>query len=106
MLAVSTTSRTNVILFPRNNLYRGENAMQVDCKECGGNAIIQSRKKLDIKMSQLYCSCKDPSCGHTFVMDLSFSHTLSPSGKQAQGMIIDFLRALPEQERQLMFASL
>lgn len=80
--------------------------MQIDCKECGGTAIIHSRKKLDTKVSQLYCSCKNPVCGHTFVMDLVFSHSLSPSSKQAHNLVLDFLRALPDSERQLMLSNI
>jgi hypothetical protein len=38
----------------------------------GGSQITQ-----DVK--QLYCSCNNPQCGHGFVMNLAFSHTLSPS---------------------------
>lgn len=74
--------------------------MQIICTECKGRAIIHSRKHLDDKVSQLYCSCKDPLCGYSFVMDLSFSHTLSPSGTQAKQMMFDLFRSLPEEERQ------
>jgi hypothetical protein len=99
--------RTNVILLPRTNLFRGEDQMiLIKCKVCRGKAIVQARKELDVTMSQLYCSCKDPECGHTFVMDLCFSHTLSPSAQQHKDVVVSFLRALPEQERQLVFASL
>lgn len=79
--------------------------MQIDCIECGNKATIYSRRKLDVKVSQLYCSCKDPECGHTFVMDLSFSRTLSPSGQQTQQMMINMLRALPDAERRQLLAS-
>lgn len=102
----TTRSRTNVILFPKLKLVRGDCAMQINCTECGSKSIIHSSKKLDTKMSQLYCSCKNPICGHTFVMDLSFSHTLSPSASQARNVVVNFLRALPETERQLMLANL
>ena len=106
MQGIFTKRPTNVILFPKlfTAIYNGESAMQINCSECGGKAIIHSRKQLDVKMSQLYCSCKSPECGHTFVMDLSFSHTLSPSGKQAQTMVVDLLRALPVAERQILLA--
>lgn len=96
--------RTNVILLPRINLIRGEDAMQINCTECGEKSIIHSSKRLDAKMSQLYCSCKNPICGHTFVMDLCFSHTLSPSAQQHKDVVVSFLRALPDTERQLMLS--
>lgn len=79
--------------------------MQVNCTVCRGKAIIHSRKQLDIKMSQLYCACKDPNCGHTFVMDLTFSHSLSPSGRDAKQMALELFRALPDEERQQWLAA-
>lgn len=103
---ITAKHTTNVILFPRIYLSRGEEAMQVDCTECGGKSFIETRKRLDKKMSQLYCCCKNPHCGHTFVMDLCFSHTLSPSAQQHKDVVVSFLRALPDTERQMMLASL
>ncbi len=28
---------------------------------------------------ELYCACNDLECGMTFVLDVTFSHTLNPS---------------------------
>lgn len=106
MASITAPARTNVILLPRVNLIRGDEAMQINCTECGEKSIIRTTQRLDAKMSKLYCICKNPHCGHTFVMDLCFSHTLSPSANQARSVVVDFLRALPETERQLMLANL
>lgn len=80
--------------------------MLINCTICNAKAIIQSRKQLDPKVSQLYCSCKDPLCGHTFVMDLAFSHTLSPSAQHTGQMLLSLLRSMPDAERQQVLASL
>jgi hypothetical protein len=103
-----TSTKCRVILFPKivNEFSRGNSEMQINCIECEGRAIIRGSNKLHIKMSQLYCICKNPHCGHTFVMDLSFSHTLSPSANQARDVVVSMLRALPEAERQLLIANL
>jgi hypothetical protein len=106
MLVHAAKTRTNVILFPRINLIRGDDAMKINCTECGEKSFIHSSKRLHAKMSQLYCTCSNPHCGHTFVMDLCFSHTLSPSAQQAKDVVVSFLRALPDAERQLMLANL
>lgn len=53
--------------------------MRIRCPRCNGKAIIRSSKELSPTLKQLYCLCGDPECGHSFVMDLAFSHTLSPS---------------------------
>ena len=45
------------------------------------------------EVKHLYCSCNNPECGHTFVMEVTFSHTLSPSA-------MDIPRAALEKIRQ------
>jgi len=54
-------------------------SMRIKCNRCGEAATIQSSYQASADLKQLYCSCTNPMCGHTFVMDLAFSHTLSPS---------------------------
>ena len=95
-----TRNSAVVIQFPQVELLRGDRAMQIDCPKCGDKAIIYSRKKLDPKVSKLYCGCKNEECAHSFAMDLSFSHSLSPSKLDRQNMVIEYLRTLPEAERQ------
>lgn len=76
--------------------------MRVLCPECGGKSCIQKSNRMSINYSDLYCSCSDPECGHTFVMNLSFSHTLSPSAKTTSQMAIELVRGLaPEQRKEL-----
>lgn len=53
-------------------------AFRIRCK-CGALAAIQTSNEMDPLFKQAYCQCSDPKCGHTFVVDVSFSHTLSPS---------------------------
>ncbi|SCY46162.1 ogr/Delta-like zinc finger family protein [Desulfoluna spongiiphila] len=53
--------------------------MRIKCNRCGQAATIQSSTQISDEFKQLYCSCTNTLCGHTFVMDLAFSHTLSPS---------------------------
>lgn len=58
--------------------------MRVYCKECGGKGRIASRDELSREFARLYCQCLSPTCGHTWVAHLSFSHTLSPSAQAVQ----------------------
>lgn len=53
--------------------------MRVYCSSCTKRAIITSRQEISKKLAKLYCVCSDPHCGHGFVIDMQFSHTLSPS---------------------------
>ncbi|ABC27309.1 conserved hypothetical protein [Hahella chejuensis KCTC 2396] len=73
--------------------------MQVNCTECGNKAIITSRQALDPKLANLYCVCKNAECGHSFVMNLAFSHTLSPSSFQAKKMMVEMLRGMDRAEQ-------
>lgn len=53
--------------------------MRVTCIKCKEPAVIRTSREMSATLRQLYCICQNPECGHTFVMDLAFSHTLSPS---------------------------
>ncbi|MEX2962258.1 ogr/Delta-like zinc finger family protein [Microbulbifer sp. TYP-18] len=77
--------------------------MQINCTKCGSKAIITSRKEMDPKLVQLYCACKNVEhCGHTFVMDLAFRHTLSPSSQDRHTIVLDMLQAMPAADRQAL----
>lgn len=76
--------------------------MRVFCPECGDKSRIQKTNRISNSYADLYCSCGDPECGHSFVMNLSFSHTLSPSAKTSSQMAIELLKSLaPEQRKEL-----
>jgi len=73
--------------------------MKILCPECGCKAKIQKSNRISEKYSDLYCSCSDPECGHTFVLNLSFSHTLSPSAKTTSQLAFNLINALTPDER-------
>ncbi|EGQ7792758.1 ogr/Delta-like zinc finger family protein [Vibrio parahaemolyticus] len=73
--------------------------MRVICPECGEKARIQKSNRISASYSDLYCSCSDPECGHTFVMNLTFSHTLSPSSKTTSQMAFELVKALSSESR-------
>ena len=74
--------------------------MRVVCPECGEKARIQKSNRISAGYSDLYCSCSDLECGHTFVMNLTFSHTLSPSAKTTSQLTFEMVRALAPEQRQ------
>lgn len=53
--------------------------MLIRCSRCQTKAIITTRSELTPQFTKLYCVCTNAQCGHTFVMNLEFDHTLSPS---------------------------
>lgn len=74
--------------------------MRVLCPGCGSSAIIGKTNRLSLAHADLYCSCSDPECGHTFVTNLSFSHTLSPSSRTSSAIVSELARALSPVQRQ------
>ncbi|MFM2599870.1 ogr/Delta-like zinc finger family protein [Vibrio fortis] len=74
--------------------------MRVICPECGEKARIQKTNRISASYNDLYCSCSDPECGHSFVMNLTFSHTLSPSAKTTSQLAFEMVKALAPEQRQ------
>ncbi|EHZ2573869.1 TPA: ogr/Delta-like zinc finger family protein [Vibrio parahaemolyticus] len=74
--------------------------MRVLCPECGEKSRIQKSNRMSTKYADLYCSCSDPECGHTFVMNLSYSHTLSPSAKTTSQLAFNMVKALAPEHRE------
>ena len=72
--------------------------MRVYCT-CGKKAIIGKTDRLSVKHANLYCSCSDPECGHTFVANVSFSHTLSPSSKSSSQLVHQLVNAMSPDHR-------
>ncbi|HFJ4332302.1 ogr/Delta-like zinc finger family protein [Serratia liquefaciens] len=75
--------------------------MKVNCTECGAAAIISKTNRKDPKLSDLYCQCSDVECGHTFVMNLTFSHTISPSARTGSSLVRSLLSLLRPEEKQI-----
>ena len=80
--------------------------MRIYCPRCEAKATIRTSKELSATMRQLYCTCNDPECGHTFVMDLTFSHTLSPSARDLPEHIPRDIRKKSAMEQVQLFAQL
>ncbi|WP_366051476.1 ogr/Delta-like zinc finger family protein [Moritella sp.] len=74
--------------------------MRVVFPECGVKIRIQKTNRISNSYTDLYCSCNNAECGHSFVMNLSFSHTLSPSAKSSSQLAIELVRTLAPEQRQ------
>ncbi|MGP1718762.1 MULTISPECIES: Ogr/Delta-like zinc finger protein [Shewanella] len=73
--------------------------MRVLCTSCGKKAVIGKTDRLSLAHANLYCSCSDPECGHTFVANVSFSHTLSPSAKSSSQLVRQLVNAMSPDHR-------
>jgi len=81
-------------------------AMRIRCNRCGNTATIQSSSQPGPEVKQLYCCCNNPECGHTFVMEVTFSHTLSPSAMDLPQEVRDRIQASTTMEQRELFKGL
>ncbi len=75
--------------------------MKVYCPECGELANICKTNRKDVHLSDLYCRCSDVECGHTFVLNVTFSHTISPSAKAGHSLVKALLNLIRPDDRQM-----
>ncbi|ELW9535392.1 MULTISPECIES: ogr/Delta-like zinc finger family protein [Enterobacter] len=88
----------------RHYLTAGERNMRVlkiECPECGSKAVIRKTNRKHRQIADIYCACADVECGHTFVMNLTFSHTLSPSAKTGDALVQTLLKNLSPDQKQM-----
>jgi len=51
------------------------------------------------QLYDVYCYCSNVECGHSFVMNVAFSHSVSPSALNGQGRVKELIDAIPPEER-------
>jgi len=88
----------------RHNFHAGAAKMRVlkiECPECGSKAVIRKTNRKHKELADIYCSCADVECGHTFVMNLTFSHTLSPSAKTGNMLIQQIVSSMSPEQKQM-----
>lgn len=77
--------------------------LKIECPECRSKAVIRKTNRKHKEIADIYCACCDVECGHTFVMNLTFSHTLSPSAKTGDLLIQNMIKAMSPEQRQMTF---
>ena len=75
---------------------------KIKCRCCGAQAIIQKTvwKTDNYDFADAYYRCTRLECGHTWVMNLTYSHTLVPSGLQS-GVLKLLIERLGPEEKQM-----
>ena len=73
--------------------------MRVKCPECRARAVIKSTNILHPQLTELYCACGDVNCGHTYVLQVSFKHTLSPSRKSLDDLLVGMISTLGQTQK-------
>ncbi|TNH44422.1 transcriptional regulator [Photorhabdus luminescens subsp. sonorensis] len=80
---------------------RNMRVLKIICPECGAKAVIRKTNRKHREIADLYCACSNVECGYTFVMNLTFSHTLSPSAKTGDKLLQTVINNLNPQQRQM-----
>ena len=80
---------------------RNVRVLKIECPECGSKAVIRKTNRKHRQIADIYCACADVECGHTFVMNLTFSHTLSPSAKTGDALVQTLLKNLSPDQKQM-----
>lgn len=75
--------------------------LKIECPECKSKAVIRKTNRKHRDIADIYCSCADVECGHTFVMNLTFSHTISPSAKKGDFLIQQVISGMSAEQKQL-----
>lgn len=76
--------------------------MRVKCS-CGSKARITKRNEMSVAIIQLYCQCTDPECGHAFVMDLAFSHSIRTLANAVDQLLLDRFHSLSVDKQKVLF---
>ncbi|RTF40771.1 ogr/Delta-like zinc finger family protein [Serratia marcescens] len=67
--------------------------------DCESKAIISKTNRNHKMLADVYCTCSNPECGHRFVANVTFSHTLCPSALTDGQMIQSLLKGITPEQR-------
>lgn len=79
-------------------------AFRVYCPVCKKVARIESSNSVSRQLKQAYCTCSNPECGHAFVMNVEFDHTISPSALSLPPELRERLRRTAPTEQATLFS--
>ncbi|EDW6361843.1 ogr/Delta-like zinc finger family protein, partial [Salmonella enterica subsp. enterica] len=88
---------------PFRNRRRGNKlrSPKIICPECNSNSTIKKTVRKHPHLSDVYCACNNVECGHTFVVNMTFSHTLSPSALTSDKAIRTLIDLMSPGQRQI-----
>ncbi|WP_250466080.1 MULTISPECIES: ogr/Delta-like zinc finger family protein [unclassified Caballeronia] len=49
------------------------------CPHCRSRAVARSSHEISLTFREVTYQCTNPECGHTYVVNMEFARTLSPS---------------------------
>ncbi|MGT3336465.1 ogr/Delta-like zinc finger family protein [Yersinia enterocolitica] len=94
----------NTLKFQKFTTFGARNmrVLKIECTECGAKAVIKKTNRKHREIADVYCACGDVECGHTFVLNLTYSHTISPSAKTGDKLLQTVVQGLNPHQKQMM----
>ena len=77
--------------------------MRIYCTACDHKGRISSREEITRGYVKLYCQCLDAKCGHTWVSELTFKHSLRPPTQRLETLLVERIRNLPAEQQKELF---
>lgn len=77
--------------------------MRIYCAACDHKGRISSREEITRNYVKLYCQCLDAQCGHTWVSELTFKHSLRPPAQRLDTLLVERIRNLSAEQQQELF---
>ncbi|MGO2288039.1 ogr/Delta-like zinc finger family protein [Pseudomonas lundensis] len=77
--------------------------MRIYCTGCGHKGRISSRAEVTRGYVKLYCQCLDAQCGHTWLSELTFIHSLRPPAQHLDTLLIERIKNLSAAQQQELF---
>ncbi|OOF58913.1 ogr/Delta-like zinc finger family protein [Rodentibacter myodis] len=69
------------------------------CAVCDTKSVIERAERIHSDFTRYYCACKNPLCGHRFVMNMEFSHTTRSSKLTKDKLLALVLGKLSKEEK-------
>ncbi|WP_256856104.1 ogr/Delta-like zinc finger family protein [Rodentibacter ratti] len=69
------------------------------CKVCNAKSVIERTERIHSEFARYYCVCKNPQCGHRFVMNMEFSHTTRSSKLTKENLLKLTLQQLSQEDK-------
>ena len=77
--------------------------MRIYCTACDHKGRISSREEITRGYVKLYCQCLDAQCGHTWVSEFTFKHSLRPPAQRLDTLLVERIRNLSAEQQQELF---
>lgn len=80
--------------------------MRVNCYSCGKPAVVTKTNRLDNKYTEVYCLCKQHTCGATFVAGVEFKHAINPPVSHVTSLMSELICSMSDEAKKELLAQL